>query len=471
MVFNRKNREQTVAVLFLVPFLIGAFYGFLPQTLVHADSTADNWPMYHHDAAHTGYSGSSAPVTAAQLWNYTIDTGALSAPSSPAVVDGYVYVGSGDQNIYCFDADTGANVWSYPTGDYASSTPAVVDGRVYAGSADGYFYGLDALSGEKLWAFSVRQPDQSRGSAESSPTVVGDRVYVESGAGDVFCINAADGSLVWDFSTGADASNPSPAVDGSYVYVGNSEGGVFCLGAADGAKIWNFTVGGAVHSPTVANGYVYLGSADGNVYCLRASDGAKVWNYTTEYNSNGPSHNYHWGNTVSDPAVSDGKMYVGSSDFLVFCLDAASGSPIWNYTTNAEVYAAPTVASGYVFAGSYDGNLYCFNASDGSEIWSFPAGVFSPVNAGGSASSPAIAEGVVYVVGNGIVYALGAQSASSVSFSIVVIAVVVVLAVVAAAALLLKRKICTVVSPLRRVLGFRMRSAQLQASLGGYALT
>jgi len=186
-----------------------------------------------------------------------------------------------------------------------------------------------------------------------------------------------------------------------------------------------------VVSPAVAGGYVYVGSADGNAYCLRASDGARIWNYTTEYNSNGPSHGYHWGNGVSDPAVAYGKVYVGSSDFLVYCLDASSGNQIWNYTTEAGVYSSPAVAGGCVLAGSYDGNVYCLNATSGSEIWSYPAGVFSPVNAAGSAGSPAVAGGVIYVVGNGVIYALATPSTSP-SFPLIEIALAAVVAVVVA---------------------------------------
>jgi outer membrane protein assembly factor BamB len=143
-----------------------------------------------------------------------------------------------------------------------------------------------------------------------------------------------------------------------------------------------------------------------------------VWNYTTPYNSAGPAHGYHWGNTVSEPAVAEGKVFVGSSNFQIYCLDAADGAKIWNYTTNASVYSAPAVAGSAVLVGSYDGNLYSLNASDGSEMWRYPAGVFSPVNAGGSAGSPAAVNGVVYVVGNGTLYALGTQSPATFSFSI-----------------------------------------------------
>ena len=35
----------------------------------------------------------------------------------------------------------------------------------------------------------------------------------------------------------------------------------------------------------------------------------------------------------SSPAVADGKVYVGSYDSKVYCLNAATGAHIWNYTT------------------------------------------------------------------------------------------------------------------------------------------
>ena len=405
--------------------LLGTFYGLSHQSRVYAASSDDDWPMYHHDVAHTGYSNGTASTTLpAQLWNYTLELDPSSMPHSPAVTDGFVYVIS-EYNLSCFDASTGANIWNFPVVSYAYSAPAVVNGRVYVGSVNGGVYSLDASSGLQVWNYSTGD------SFDSSPTVVNDLVYVESAYGDIYCLDAASGDRVWNFSIGYTASGSSPAVSDGYVYVGNNDGNVFCLDAAVGSEIWNFSTGGTVVSPAVAGGYVYVGSADGNAYCLRASDGARIWNYTTEYNSNGPSHGYHWGNGVSDPAVAYGKVYVGSSDFLVYCLDASSGNQIWNYTTEAGVYSSPAVAGGCVLAGSYDGNVYCLNATSGSEIWSYPAGVLSPVNAAGSAGSPAVAGGVIYVVGKGVIYALATPSTSP-SFPLIDIALAAVVAVVVA---------------------------------------
>ena len=65
------------------------------------NSDVDWWPMFHHDLINTGNSSSTAPDTNNVLWEY--GTGGTVA-SSPAVVDGKVFFGSIDGNVYCLDA-------------------------------------------------------------------------------------------------------------------------------------------------------------------------------------------------------------------------------------------------------------------------------------------------------------------------------------------------------------------------------
>ena len=68
--------------------------------------------------------------------------------SSPTVLDGVVYVGSEDGNVYAADAATGALRWIYQTGAGVHSAPVVSDGVVYVGSGDSYLYALDASGPE-----------------------------------------------------------------------------------------------------------------------------------------------------------------------------------------------------------------------------------------------------------------------------------------------------------------------------------
>ena len=224
---------------------------------------AEDWPMFRHDLGNTGFSSSYGPSEGVLLWSYTTGGGVY---SSPAVVDGKVYVGSYDNKVYCLDASTGAHVWNYTTGSYVDSSPAVADGKVYIGSWDN----------------------------------------------KVYCLNASTGAHVWNYTTGGVVYS-SPAVADGKVYIGSQDDKLYCLDASTGAHVWNYTTGNVVYSsPAVVDDKVYIGSYDNKVYCLDASTGAHVWNYTT-------------GSYVdSSPAVADDKVYVGSFDRKLYCF----GSPL-----------------------------------------------------------------------------------------------------------------------------------------------
>ena len=63
---------------------------------------------------------------------------------------------------------------------------------------------------------------------------------------------------------------------------------------------------------------------------------------------------------TSSPAVADGKVYIGSQDNYIYCLDAFSGTKIWSYKTGNTVWSSPAIANGKVYVGSRDGNVYAF---------------------------------------------------------------------------------------------------------------
>jgi hypothetical protein len=95
-----------------------------------------NWAQFHNGHVHRGYNlyenvlSPSSVYGLDEAWTYPTG-GAIS--SSPAVVNGVVYVGSDDGKLYALNAATGALKWSYPMGDGISS-PTVAEGVVYATS-------------------------------------------------------------------------------------------------------------------------------------------------------------------------------------------------------------------------------------------------------------------------------------------------------------------------------------------------
>jgi outer membrane protein assembly factor BamB len=170
--------------------------------------------------------------------------------------------------------------------------------------------------------------------------------------------------------------------------------------------LWNYTAGSSVHSsPTIANGKVYFGSMDHNIYCLDAATGVKIWQYNTSHP------------VSSSPAIYESMVYIGSNDAYgvngnnLYCLDAANGNLIWEYSTGDSqwgIYSSPAVIDGMVYVGSGDHEVYCLNAYNGSVIWDF-------LTNGEVCSSPAIYDGKVYVgtyAGN--VYCLNALTGSQI---------------------------------------------------------
>jgi len=220
--FGKSNKLKFILASVLA-FIFGGLFLFSQSSSSQAQGL-DEWPMFHHDLNHTGYSTSTAPNTNGVLWTYQTGNAVY---SSPAVAGGKVYIGSTDYKVYALDATTGEFIWSYQTGSQVAwSSPAVANGKVYIGSRDGYFYALDASTGGLIWSY------QTGVIAYSSPAVAGGKVYIGSPDGKVYALDAATGTFVWSYQTG-DYVYSSPAVAGGKVYIGSSDGKVYAFADLD----------------------------------------------------------------------------------------------------------------------------------------------------------------------------------------------------------------------------------------------
>ena len=303
-----------------------------------------------------------------ELWSY--DTKG-EIRSSPAVVEGVVYVGSKDDYLYAIDAANGDLLWRHQTGNDVYSSPAVSNGVVYVGSYDDYLYAIDAANGDLLWRH------QTGVGVYSSPAVVEGVVYVGSGDDYVYAIDAANGDLLWRYRT-AEAVFSSPAVSNGVVYVGSHDGYMYAIDAANGDLLWRYQTGADVYSsPAVSNGVVYVGSHDGYVYAIDAANGDLLWRYQTAEA------------VLSSPAVAYGVVYVGSYNGYVYAIDAANGDLLWSHQTDYPVRSSPAVVEGVVYVGSDDGSLHVIDAFNGDSLWRHQTGA-------DVTSSPAVSNGVVY---------------------------------------------------------------------------
>ena len=355
---------------------------------------------------------------------------------SGAYYEGKFFRGGGhDNSLYCFDADSGAILWTFNPGTedgYFCIGPAAAYGLVYELNKDGNLYAVDVDTGDLVWKYKGPGPLIFPG----SPSVADGKVYATTGQtasytgqesqSEFACLDAYTGRVIWTLPIEAFAPRESVAIAYGNLYLipgdvttsvdveSGEEYSTFNQAWAIGTKSWpmfrhdpahtavgqsaplnltlrwNFTTGGGViSSPSIAHGRVYVGSYDKSLYCLDARTGSFLWKFTTN------------DSIKSSPAIADGRVYLGPDDGTIYCFDAYNGSLIWyteaggpvevNFAAAPALRSSPTVVDGKVYVGSLDTDVYCLDAGDGSVDWTFNT-------EGKITSSPAVVDGAVYIV-------------------------------------------------------------------------
>ena len=409
------------------------------------------WPMFHHDATHTGVSGESSisRSTVADLGlKWEANTGSSSF-TSPAVVysqqlaRGLVIQGNQDGSLSAYDANSGDRIWVYKLPAHIQSSPAVANNVVYFGASDHYLHALNLATGTEICGFLAD------GVISSSPVVVnpdgaGMVVYFgdngttgSDDGGHEYAVNAVDPnaavncSLRWKFNgfgsppgSQPDAGSWSPPafgkdVNGRALLVFGSSSpdcAVYALDALTGQLAWrvqttiytqdNDVGAGPTVSPPGMNGFTdgvaYVAGKDRVLYAINLRTGAVIWQF-----------NIHDDSTATEPVRSTAallgrRLYVGYGRGL-YALDAVTGVKVWRTEDVMagvdEVVSSPAISGGLndkvIFTGDMGGKVRAFNAITGAQMWSFATGGFIY-------GSPVVAAGHVYIASSdGFLYAFG----------------------------------------------------------------
>ena len=176
---------------------------------------------------------------------------------------------------------------------------------------------------------------------------------------------------------------------------------------------------------------VYFGCRDSKFYAVDATSGKQVWSFDNKGS---------W--VIGSPAVLDGKIYFATSDSGLFhALDAKSGIPLF-YLDNKHwpMFSSPAISGDTLYIGSHEGKLLAIDLNARKFAWNFETegfkqngstyskpdgspkyeaafsdffyddmvhGVQKMMEVGAILSSPAVANGTIYVASaDGNIYAL-----------------------------------------------------------------
>lgn len=318
-------------------------------------------------------------------------------------------------SIVTATSTSGATLWSADLtaafdagGGLSGGGLATVGDRVFVTTEYGEVVALDSASGAVLWRQRVDAP------VSGAPATDGDTVYVSGRDGSAWAISAATGKVIWQVigtpgKSGYLGSAAPTVGERAVIFPTNAGDLMAVLKVGGGTKVWQASLAGKrlgrayAFSPditgdaVIAGKVLIAGTAAGRTVAMSASTGERLWSA---------------GEGALGPVVlAGGSVFLVNDEARLVRLDAETGEVIWSvempYFTKDKAkkrkaifaHYGPVLAGGRIIVVSSDGMLRSFDPADGSLTYTTEI-------PGGASAQPAVAGGVLYVVGaNGQLHA------------------------------------------------------------------
>jgi eukaryotic-like serine/threonine-protein kinase len=238
---------------------------------------------------------------------------------SPVINGDTLLISSADGKVLSVNKQTGKSYWEFKANHFIRATPALFNGWVYVGDTNGDMYALDSKTGKQRWkcqTFGSPLNNDTIGfdrkAILSSAVVENDAIVFGSRDGFLYCVNRLDGTLRWKFDHKVSWVISSPSVVNGQVITGTSDGHfVQSVNIKTGEEKWRaYGTAPLWSSPLVVGNYVYIGGYDGVLYCIDINTGKKQ------------AHPFCINSKImSSPVVSDNKMYIGADNGIFYCLE------------------------------------------------------------------------------------------------------------------------------------------------------
>lgn len=357
---------------------------------------------------------------------------------TPSVVDGFVYYGGPDKDFYCVDLEKGGFEWSSES-KYSirnAATPLVTDGKIFIAGRAGKFYCLNKKNGIKLWDFQTKDTTNA---ICSSPVYCEGKIWFGSNDHYLYCLDGQTGKVIKSIELDGEIIAPPVIID-KKLFIGTEKGTFYCFGektessisrsveSSQGGsdtwttfmgdnertgfaqkeagpktdqleKYWEFPTGfRVIPSVMIAEGKAFVGSQDNWFRAVNLADGLELWRTKCGEKCHHDKHvtidELKYGGVISTPVYNDGKLYFGTICYKVLCMDAKSGSIVWEYDDpdrDESFNCSMLLYKDRLYTVSAE-KVYCLDMKTGKKLWM--QSVWSNIW-----SAPMIANGKLYVAG------------------------------------------------------------------------
>ncbi|MBQ0024912.1 MAG: PQQ-binding-like beta-propeller repeat protein [Bacteroidales bacterium] len=282
-----------------------------------------------------------------------------------ALMDGILYAGDVDYNVYAIDSSNGDVKWSkrVDVTFYPSFTEGIhaADGLVFAGCAHS-LCALDATTGETVW--TNRHNHGAITNVNTNRTAAGALLTNGYWVGR-FCYDAATGNILWEKKDHDNRySSCTPAVlDTTFIYTGYSS--IMQVGARSGEVIksnhYPF-IFNTRSEPLIIDGKIFVGSSNNGLLAVNFEDMSQAWNFLTEpaviYTS--PYTKNREKTVESSPAAFGENVVFGANDGYVYCVRRSDGLFVWSLKIGLPVLCKPQIDGNLMYISDFAGNIYCY---------------------------------------------------------------------------------------------------------------
>ena len=400
----------------------------------------------------TGLVDSWSPEGENLLWKAPIG-----GRSTPVVLNERVYIitlGGKEklhyhERIVCLDAKTGKVLWEHGFNVFLTDIPwhrvgwssLAADpetGYIYAHGIGGIFLCLDKDS-KVIWERSLTEEYgriSGYGGRTHTPVVDENLVilsYLSAGWGNqargahrYFAFDKKTGEQVWVSQPGGrplDTNYSVPVVtviNGQRLLIaGNADGAVYAMKVRTGEKVWGFRLSkrGINSSVVVEGNRVYASHSEENVdsstamgrlVAIDATGTGDVTETHEVWKVDGFVSGY------ASPAVHDGKLYHVDNSANLHAFDSATGRELWKQSIGTVQKGSPVWADGKIYVSEVDGKFYILKPGENDceildkEEFLTTTGAAVQIN-----SSPAIANGRLYLLTRNALYCIGKKGAQA----------------------------------------------------------
>ncbi len=151
-------------------------------------------------------------------------------------------------------------------------------------------------------------------------------------------------------------------------------------------------------SPALSDGILYVGSTNRSFYTYDLYSGKLLWRFDAE------------NPLEAAPAVTGDLVCFGSGGGVLRCLDKKSGAERWSFQAKSEIMSSPIIEGDRLYISSSDDRFYALSLKNGEKIWSYYRSPYQTVTPR-LTSSPAYFDNKIYdLFSDGVLVCLKADT-------------------------------------------------------------